>query len=244
MYFHGACFSNYEAWLSNPTHIGPSTLVVWPLVDQEILNGDICQTSGITSELQLYYTAIGALICATLMLFACWFHYHKVAPRLAWFQDVESMLNHCLAGLLRAWVPFLGGHQVHVTLLINPFLNAGVGPKEIPLPHEFILNRDFFAQLYLSFVEGATPFFTLNGQNMRNFLFFRGGLDSVTEGLWLTNIAHHHLDIAILFLIVGHIYRTNWGIGHGLKGILENYLTCKHLLSFSTPKPGHHHVHC
>ncbi|KAL3516768.1 hypothetical protein ACH5RR_023670 [Cinchona calisaya] len=24
MYFHGACFSNYEAWLSDPTHIGPS----------------------------------------------------------------------------------------------------------------------------------------------------------------------------------------------------------------------------
>ena len=25
MYFHGACFSNYEAWLSDPTHIGPVT---------------------------------------------------------------------------------------------------------------------------------------------------------------------------------------------------------------------------
>ncbi|PHT94088.1 hypothetical protein T459_01970 [Capsicum annuum] len=24
MYFHGARFSNYEAWLSDPTHIGPS----------------------------------------------------------------------------------------------------------------------------------------------------------------------------------------------------------------------------
>ncbi|KAF9597650.1 hypothetical protein IFM89_020410 [Coptis chinensis] len=23
MYFHGARFSNYEAWLSDPTHIGP-----------------------------------------------------------------------------------------------------------------------------------------------------------------------------------------------------------------------------
>ncbi|GLT53621.1 hypothetical protein SLA2020_268800 [Shorea laevis] len=32
------------------------------------------------------------------MLFAGWFHYHKAAPKLAWFQDVESMLNHHLAG--------------------------------------------------------------------------------------------------------------------------------------------------
>nr|XP_045084630.1 photosystem I P700 chlorophyll a apoprotein A1-like [Aegilops tauschii subsp. strangulata] len=116
MYFHGARFSNYEACLSDPTHIGPSAQVVWHIVGQEILNGDVgggfrgiqitsgfCQlwrASGITSELQLYCTAIGALIFAALMLFAGWFHYHKAAPKLAWFQDVESMLNHHLAGLL------------------------------------------------------------------------------------------------------------------------------------------------
>ena len=28
MYFHGARFSNYEAWLSDPTHIKPSAQVV------------------------------------------------------------------------------------------------------------------------------------------------------------------------------------------------------------------------
>ncbi|YP_004927479.1 hypothetical protein BrnapMp014 (mitochondrion) [Brassica napus] len=41
MYFHGARFSNYEACLSDPTHIGPSAQVVWPIVGQEILNGDV-----------------------------------------------------------------------------------------------------------------------------------------------------------------------------------------------------------
>ncbi|KAL0286009.1 UNVERIFIED_CONTAM: Photosystem I chlorophyll a apoprotein A1 [Sesamum angustifolium] len=187
MYFHGARFSNYEAWLSDPTHIGPSAQVVWPIVGQEILNGDvgggfrgiqitsgffqIWRASGITSELQLYCTAIGALVFAALMLFAGWFHYHKAAPKLAWFQDVESMLNHHLAGLL------------------------GLG--------------------------GSNPIFTLNWSKYADFLTFRGGLDPVTGGLWLTDIAHHHLAIAILFLIAGHMYRTNWGIGHGLKDILE-----------------------
>jgi hypothetical protein len=34
MYFHGARFSNYEAWLSDPTHIGPSAQVVWPIVGE------------------------------------------------------------------------------------------------------------------------------------------------------------------------------------------------------------------
>ncbi|PHT55066.1 hypothetical protein CQW23_03552 [Capsicum baccatum] len=53
----------------------------------------------------------------------------------------------------------------------------GVDPKEIPLPHEFILNRDLLAQLYPSFAEGATPFFTLNWSKYADFLTFRGGLD-------------------------------------------------------------------
>ena len=39
MYFHGARFSNYSAWLSSPTTIKPSAQVVWPIVGQEILNG-------------------------------------------------------------------------------------------------------------------------------------------------------------------------------------------------------------
>ncbi|MQM10046.1 hypothetical protein Taro_042934 [Colocasia esculenta] len=54
-----------------------------------------------------------------------------------------------------------------------------------------------------------------------DFLSFRGGLDPITGGLWLSDIAHHHLAIAILFLIAGHMYKTNLGIGHGLKDILE-----------------------
>jgi photosystem I P700 chlorophyll a apoprotein A1 len=80
MYFHGARFSNYEAWL-RPNTYQPSAQVVWPIVGQEILNGDVgggfqgiqitlvlqlC-ASGITSELQLYSTAIGGLVMAAAM---------------------------------------------------------------------------------------------------------------------------------------------------------------------------------
>ncbi|OUS44438.1 hypothetical protein BE221DRAFT_173402, partial [Ostreococcus tauri] len=220
MYFHGARFSNYEAWLSDPTHIKPSAQVVWPIVGQEILNGDVgggfqgvqitsgffqlWRGSGITSELQLYSTAIGALICAGLMFFAGWWHYHKAAPKLEWFQ------NSCM-----------GGHQIHIALPVNTLLDAGVDPKEIPLPHEFMLNRALMAELYPSFAKGLTPFFTFNWTEYSDFLTFRGGLNPVTGGLWLTDMAHHHLAIAVLFLVAGHQYRTNWGIGHSMKEILE-----------------------
>ncbi|CAH1432581.1 unnamed protein product [Lactuca virosa] len=174
-----------------------------------------------TSELQLYCTAIGGLVFAALMFFAGWFPYHKAAPKLAWFQDVESMLNHHLAGLLGLGSISWAGHQVHVSLPINQFLNAGLDPKEIPLHHEYILNRDLLDQLYPRFAKGATPFFTLNWSKYVDFLTFCGGLDPVTGGLWLTDTTHHHLAIVILFLIAGHMYRTNWVIGHGLKDILK-----------------------
>jgi photosystem I P700 chlorophyll a apoprotein A2 len=30
-------------------------------------------------------------------------------------------------------------------------------------------------------------------------------------------MAHHHLAIAVIFIIAGHMYRTNFGIGHDMK---------------------------
>ena len=196
MYFHGARFSNYEAWLSDPTHIKPSAQVVWPIVGQEILNGDVgggfqgvqitsgffqlWRGSGITSELQLYSTAIGALIMAGLMFFAGWWHYHKAAPKLEWFQNVESMMNHHLAGLLGLGSLSWSGHQIHIALPVNTLLDAGVDPKEIPLPHEFMLNRDLMAELYPSFSQGLAPFWTFNWTEYSDFLTFRGGLNPVT----------------------------------------------------------------
>ncbi|KAL3737527.1 hypothetical protein ACJRO7_019123 [Eucalyptus globulus] len=160
--------------------------------------------SGITSELQLYCTAIGALVFAALMLFSGWFHYHKVAPKLAWFQDVESMLNHHLTMLLGLGSLYWRGIKY---MYLYQLANSK--------------RRRSFGLTLFQFAEGATPFFTLNWSKYAEFLTFHGGLDLVTRGLWLTDIAHYHLAIAILFLLVGHMYRTNWGIGHVIKDILE-----------------------
>nr|YP_009244230.1 photosystem I P700 chlorophyll a apoprotein A1 [Gelidium vagum]AMK96472.1 photosystem I P700 chlorophyll a apoprotein A1 [Gelidium vagum] len=237
MYFHGARFSNYIAWLSNPIGIKPSAQVVWPIVGQEILNGDVgggfqgiqitsgffqlWRSSGITSEFELYATAIGGLFMAALMVFAGWFHYHKAAPKLEWFQNVESMMNHHLAGLLGLGCLGWAGHQIHIALPINKLLDAGVSPNEIPLPHEFLINKELICQLYPSFSKGIIPFFTLNWSEYADFLTFKGGLNPVTGGLWLSDTAHHHLALAVLFIVAGHMYRTNWGIGHSMKEILE-----------------------
>ncbi len=239
MLFHGAKFSNYEAWLTDPLNVKPSAQVVWSVVGQDILNGDVgggfhgiqitsglfqvWRGWGITSSFQLYVTAIGGLVMAGLMLFAGWFHYHKRAPKLEWFQNVESMLNHHLSVLLGCGSLGWAGHLIHVSLPVNKLLDAGVALKDIPLPHEFILDSSKMVDLYPSFANGITPFFTLNWGTYADFLTFKGGLNPVTGGLWMTDIAHHHLAIAVVFIIAGHMYRTNWGIGHSIKEILENH---------------------
>nr|YP_009679089.1 photosystem I P700 apoprotein A1 [Teucrium mascatense]QDF64445.1 photosystem I P700 apoprotein A1 [Teucrium mascatense] len=189
MYFHGARFSNYEAWLSDPTHIGPSAQVVWPIVGQEILNGDVgggfrgiqitsgffqlWRASGITSELQLYCTAIGALVFAALMLFAGWFHYHKAAPKLAWFQDVESMLNSPFSGVYKDLGLSLGrGIKYMYLYRLTNFKTL----EKILKRYRFLMNLSGIAIFWPNFIQvlprEQLHFLPGIGQNMRNFLLF------------------------------------------------------------------------
>jgi photosystem I P700 chlorophyll a apoprotein A1 len=237
MHFHGAYFSNYTAWLMNPLQIKPSAQSVWPIVGQEILNADvggnfqgiqitsgffqIWRAEGVTTQQQLYCISLGGLVMAGLMLFAGWFHYHKAAPKLEWFQNAESMLNHHLSGLLGLGSLSWAGHQIHIGNPINKLLDSGMDPKDLPDPHELLINREFISTLYPSFKEGLVPFFTLDWSKYSDILTFKGGLNPTTASLWLTDVAHHHLAIAVLFIIAGHMYRTNFGIGHSMKEILE-----------------------
>ena len=237
MHFHGAYFSNYTAWLMNPLQIKPSAQSVWPVVGQEILNADvggnfqgiqitsgffqIWRAEGVTTQQQLYCISLGGLVMAGLMLFAGWFHYHKAAPKLEWFQNAESMLNHHLSGLLGLGSLSWAGHQIHIGNPINKLLDSGMDPKDLPDPHELLINREFISTLYPSFKEGLVPFFTLDWSKYSDILTFKGGLNPTTASLWLTDVAHHHLAIAVLFIIAGHMYRTNFGIGHSMKEILE-----------------------
>jgi photosystem I P700 chlorophyll a apoprotein A1 len=237
MHFHGAYFSNYTAWLVNPLQIKPSAQSVYPIVGQEILNADvggnfqgiqitsgffqIWRAEGVTTQQQLYCIALGSLAMSGLMLFAGWFHYHKSAPKLEWFQNVESMMNHHLAGLLGLGSLSWAGHEIHIGNPINKLLDSGMDPKDLPDPHELLINREFIGSLYPSFKQGLAPFFSGNWSVYSDILTFKGGLNPTTASLWLTDAAHHHLAIAVLFIIAGHMYRTNFGIGHSMKEILE-----------------------
>ncbi|BAC91379.1 photosystem I core protein PsaA [Gloeobacter violaceus] len=242
MFWHGAYFSNFTAWMENPLGLKPSAQTVWPVFGQEILNdpstvakgfeqGGIVITSGLfhlwravgfTTTGQLAAMSIAMLIIAALFLFAGWFHYHKRAPKLEWFQNVESMLNHHLAGLFGLGSLFWTGHLIHVALPVKAQLDAGIAPAQVnPFAGlDYGLMGQYFPKGFGP-NGGLGAFFTLNWGQFTDFLTFKGGLEPATGALYLTDIAHHHLAIATLFIIAGHMYRTNWGIGHSIKEMLE-----------------------
>ena len=248
-FFHGARFSNYTGWLADPTHVKPGAQVVWPIVGQEILNADlggnyhgIQITSGIfqmwrgwgiTSETELMALAIGAVLMAALMLHAGIYHYHKAAPKLEWFQQIESMLVHHQAGLIGLGSIAWAGHTIHIsapTAALLDGIDSGIplildgktiaSVADLPLPHE-LCNPHLVGQIFPGLDQGVANFFTTNWWAFTDFLTFNGGLNPVTGSLWMTDISHHHLAFGVFAIFGGHVYRTQFGIGHTLKEILE-----------------------
>jgi photosystem I P700 chlorophyll a apoprotein A1 len=66
-------------------------------------------------------------------------------------------------------------------------LDAGVAPQEIPLP--LLINCRINESIIPKLLKGLAPFFSGHWGEYSDFLTFKGGLNPVTGGLWLTDIA-------------------------------------------------------
>ena len=123
---------------------------------------------------------------------------------LSWFKNAESRLNHHLSGLFGVSSLAWTGHLVHVAIPESRGQHVRWDNFLTTLPHP----------------AGLAPFFTVdNGQYMlqnpdtANHIFgtsegagtailtFLGGFHPQTESLWLTDMAHHHLAIAVVFIL-------------------------------------------
>jgi photosystem I P700 chlorophyll a apoprotein A2 len=241
--FHVAWQGNFEQWIKDPLNTSPIAHAIW---DPHFGKGAIdaftqagasspvniaysgvyhwFYTIGMTTNQELYQGSIFLLILSSIFLFAGWLHLQpKFRPSLAWFKNAESRLNHHLAGLFGVSSLAWTGHLVHVAIPESRGQHVGWDNFLSTPPHP----------------EGLGPFFSLNwGVYAQNpdtaghvfgtsegagtaILTFLGGFHPQTESLWLTDIAHHHLAIAVLFIVAGHMYRTNFGIGHSMKEIME-----------------------
>ena len=191
---------------------------------------------GVTNETELMALAIGALLMAAIMLHGGIYHYHRAAPKIDWFRNLESMLNHHIAGLVGLGSIAWAGHCIHIgapTAALMDAIDAGkpliidgipiASIADMPLPHE-LCNPAIASQIFPG-LAGRTVenFFTTNWWAFSDFLTFKGGLNPVTGSLWMTDISHHHLAFGVLAVFGGHLYRTMFGIGHSLKEILDNH---------------------
>lgn len=241
--FHIAWQGNFEQWVADPLHVRPIAHAIWdPHFGQGAIDAftqagasspvNIAYsglyhwwyTIGMKTNMELYQGSIFMLILSAWALFAGWLHLQpKFLPSLAWFKNAESRLNHHLAVLFGfssiAWT----GHLVHVAIPESRGQHVGwdnflsVSPHPAGLAPFFTGNWGVYAQN----PDTANQLFGTSEGAGTAILTFLGGFHPQTEALWLTDIAHHHLAIGCIFVIAGHMYRTNFGIGHSIREILE-----------------------
>ncbi|KAM0066545.1 putative photosystem I [Helianthus debilis subsp. tardiflorus] len=214
---------NFESWVQDPLHVRPIAHAIWdphfgqPAVEAftragapgpvNIAYSGVYQwwyTIGLRTNEDFCTGALFLLFISAISLIAGWLHLQpKWKPSASWFKNAESRLNHHLSGLFGVSSLAWTGHLVHVAILTsrgesvrwNNFLDV--------LPHP----------------QGLGPLFTGTA-----ILTLLGGFHPQTQSLWLTDMAHHHLAIAFIFLIAGHMYRTNFGIGHSMKDLLDAHI--------------------
>jgi photosystem I P700 chlorophyll a apoprotein A2 len=241
--FHVAWQGNFEQWVTDPLHVRPIAHAIW---DPHFGQGAITAftqagasspvniaysglyhwwyTIGMRTNAELYQGSIFMLILSAWALFAGWLHLQpRFLPSLAWFKNAESRLNHHLAVLFGfssiAWT----GHLVHVAIPESRGQHVGWDNFLSTLPHPAGLAPFFTGNwgVYAQNPDTAGQIFGTSTGSGTAILTFLGGFHPQTEALWLTDIAHHHLAIGVIFVIAGHMYRTNFGIGHSIREILD-----------------------
>ena len=243
--FHVAWQGNFEQWIKDPLETSPIAHAIWdPHFGADAIDAftqagastpvNIAYsgvyhwwyTIGMRTNNDLYMGSVFLLLFAAVLLFAGWLHLQpKFRPSLAWFKNAESRLNHHLAGLFGVSSLAWTGHLVHVAIPESRGQHVGWDNFLSTPPHPAGLQPFFTGNwgVYAQNPDTAGHVFgTAQGAGTA-ILTFLGGFHPQTESLWLTDMAHHHLAIAVIFIIAGHMYRTNFGIGHTIKEILNTH---------------------
>ena len=242
--FHVAWQGNFEQWIKDPLNVRPIAHAIWDPHFGEAAVDAFTQagasnpvniaysgvyhwfyTIGMTTNSDLYQGAVFLLLLSAVFLFAGWLHLQpKFRPSLSWFKNAESRLNHHLAGLFGVSSLAWAGHLVHVAIPESRGQHVGWDNFLQVKPHPAGLGPFFSGNwgVYAENPDTANHIFGTSEGAGSAILTFLGGFHPQTESLWLTDMAHHHLAIAVIFIIAGHMYRTNFGIGHSIREMLDS----------------------
>nr|YP_009398934.1 photosystem I P700 apoprotein A2 [Cliftonaea pectinata]ARW67990.1 photosystem I P700 apoprotein A2 [Cliftonaea pectinata] len=241
--FHIAWQGNFESWVTDPIKTKPIAHAIWdphfgqPAIKAFAKSGTSypvdtafsglyhwLYTIGMRTNIDIYNGSIFLLTLSTVMLFAGWLHLQpKFKPGLSWFKNNESRLNHHLSGLFGVSSIAWTGHLVHIAIPESRGQHIRWNNFTEIMPHPEGL-KPFFTGKWFEYAtnpDNLNHTFSTNEGAGTAILTFLGGFHPQSQSLWLTDIAHHHLAIGVIFVIAGHMYKTNWGIGHNLKDILD-----------------------
>ena len=207
MHFHTAYFSNYMSWLKDPLHVAPSSQMVWSIVGQDILNGDVggnftgiyitsglfglFRSEGMVNLVHLKYASLACLIGCFVCLFGSYFHMHLSWFGPSLFNKYKSIGLHHLFILFGLGSLSWSAHQVHIAVPVNKLLDAGVDPYCIPPVEEFLTMNIFSTTGRSIFVPSDTEG------------LFTTALNPTTGSLYLSQVAAHHYYIGLFSILVG-----------------------------------------
>ncbi len=240
--FHVAWQGNFEQWIEKPLKIKPIAHSIWdPHFGESALKAfskknaypvDLSfsglynwwYTIGFRNNNELYASSVWLMILSCILLFAGWLHLQpKFRPSLSWFKNNESRLNHHLSGLFGVSSLAWTGHLIHVAIPESRGIHVGWDNFLTVPPHPAGLIP-FFSGNWTVYAENPDSINHVYGTSSgagTAILTFLGGFHPQTQSLWLADIAHHHLAIGVVFIVAGHMYKTNFGIGHNMKEILD-----------------------
>jgi len=223
--FHVSWQGNFQQWAVNPLKITPIAHAIWdphfgsaaieaytpsgftyPV--NSALSGvyEWWYTIGMRTDIDLYFGAVGLLALASLFMFAGWFHLSPTyRPSLKCRINAEiTELEHHLTTLVGLSSLAWAGHLIHIAIpesrgehvrwynfmskLPHP---AGLTPLLTGHPEIYSENPDTAGHIFGTGEAAGTAILT-----------FLGGFHPQTGSMWLTDIAHHHLALGILALLV------------------------------------------
>jgi photosystem I P700 chlorophyll a apoprotein A2 len=259
--FYVAQYGNFETWLHDPLHVRPISHRIWdPHFGQKAVDaysrGGVINpvnistagvyqwwyTIGMRTHADLYRGSffIGAI--ALILIYGRYLHIRpKYQPPIHWFKNAESRLNHHLSGLIGFSSIAWAGHVIHVAIPASRgnrvdwtnFLHARPHPNGLT---PFITGE---WSLYARNPDGCTHNYGTALNSGSAIITFLGGIHPETQSLWLTDIAHHHVAISVLFIISGHIYRTKFALGQSIREILDRHVPPSKLLGYGHTRLYH-----
>jgi len=216
MLFHGSYFSNYCAWVVDPTSVKPSSHPVWAIVGQDIINSDVggffqglritsglfnlWRSQGITTYAGLKASSFIAMVVA-IFLIGLSFYIMHIVP-LVRRSTLLSYKSVCLlAGLASiSWC----GHLVHISLPISYLLESGIDPSMIMSP-QALLSQEVMRSIFPEFGKSSLVTFAYYSSTSSTSILsssVNGFLDT-TGSIPLSGVAQHHLFLGLSLLISG-----------------------------------------